>query len=84
MSQEHGGLLDVLTARPGGEAQVPAALPASLAASERSVCVLTFRLCSLNDDLSGSQIRRLKGLSVRVASGVVSIYKYFNRTFIPS
>lgn len=56
----------------------------ALAPSGRWVCALTFGLCSLNNDLSGFQIRRLKGLSVCVASGVVSIYKYFNRTFIPS
>lgn len=46
--------------------------------------VLIFHLCFLNDDLSGFQNRSLKGLIVCVASGVVSIYKYFNRIFIPS
>ena len=39
--------------------------------SEHSVCVLIFHLHSLNDDLSGFQNRRLKGLIVCVASGVV-------------
>ena len=52
--------------------------------SEHSVFVLIFHLCSLNDDLSAFQNRSLKGLIVCVASGVVSIYKYFNRIFIPS
>lgn len=52
--------------------------------SEHFVFVLIFHLCSLNDDLSGFQNRSLKGLIVCVASGVVSIYKYFNRIFIPS
>lgn len=41
-------------------------------------------LCSLNDDLSGFQKRTLKGLIEHVASGAVSIYKYFNRILIPS
>lgn len=39
--------------------------------SEHAVCVLIFHLHSLNDDLSGFQNRRLKGLIVCVASGVV-------------
>ena len=48
-------------------------------------CVrLIFHLRSLHDDLSGFQNRSLQGLIVCVASGVVSIYKYFNRIFISS
>lgn len=41
------------------------------APSEHFVFVLIFHLRSLNDDLSGFQNRRLKGLIVCVASGVV-------------
>jgi hypothetical protein len=39
--------------------------------SEHFVSVLISHLCTLNSDLSGFQNRRLKGLIVYVASGVV-------------